>query len=253
MLPYFAGAAALVFAGYHTMGPTSQLYGRTFTGESPGSKRLALTFDDGPSDPHTLHLLDVLAKHKALATFFMIGAHVAQRSRIARAVAESGHEIGNHTHMHPLLTLKSRKMVRAEAQACEAALWDATGRRSRLFRPPYGARRPGVLREIRELGYEAVMWRVAGYDWRTQSDAEIERNVRSRIRGGEVILLHDGSPENGADRSGTVQATELLLSGLSAQGYRFVTVSEMLGSRLGANATSAEPIANALRPRAEFH
>src|SRR4051812_47889055 len=103
MLPYLTGAAALTFAGYHTMGPRSQLYGRTFIGEGNGSRRLALTFADGPNDPFTFRLLEVLARHRVRATFFMIGSHVARRPDIAKAVAGAGHAIGNHTQSHPLL------------------------------------------------------------------------------------------------------------------------------------------------------
>src|SRR5580700_814791 len=90
-----AGLAAL--AGYHTMSPTSQLYGRTFTGVGSNSPLLALTYDDGPNDPYTLQLLELLDHHKVKATFFLIGRFVQQRPEIARAIAEEGHAIGNHT------------------------------------------------------------------------------------------------------------------------------------------------------------
>src|SRR5215831_20038271 len=106
--PYFtlAAAAAVSLAGYAAMAPTSQLYGRTIThGSDP--RQMALTFDDGPNDPHTMHLLDVLAKHNAKATFFLIGRYVRQRPEIARAVLTAGHEIGNHTDSHPNLILVS--------------------------------------------------------------------------------------------------------------------------------------------------
>src|SRR5215467_6595516 len=91
-----AGAAiALGAAGYQSMAPTGQWFGRTFIGLPRGSKQIALTYDDGPNDPHTLRLLDVLAKHNARATFFLIGRYVRQRPEIARAVLAAGHEIGN--------------------------------------------------------------------------------------------------------------------------------------------------------------
>src|SRR5512141_1862674 len=97
LLPLIAGVATAVTAGYNTMAPRSQLYGRTFIGEQPGSRRLALTFDDGPNDPHTLDLLDVLARHNVRATFFMLGSFVNKRPDIAVAVSAAGHVIGNHT------------------------------------------------------------------------------------------------------------------------------------------------------------
>ena len=231
MLPYLAAGAALVFAGYHTMSPQSQLYGRTFTGEPRPSRRLALTFDDGPDTTSTPRLLDTLAQHGVRATFFMIGAHVVRRPEIARAVAEAGHVIGNHTLTHLLLTLRSRAAIAAELRDCQRALADAVGPHSRLFRPPYGGRRPAVLREAREQGLLPVMWRIAGYDWRTQSAAKIERNVLRQVRGGEVILLHDGAPGiPAADRAGTVAAVARLIPVLKQQGFEFVTVPEMMGN-----------------------
>src|SRR5580765_6823484 len=92
-----AGAAAVTAAGYQTMAPTGQWFGRTFTGLRRPSKQLALTYDDGPNDPHTLRLLDVLARHNVRATFFLIGRYVQQRPDIARELIKAGHVIGNHT------------------------------------------------------------------------------------------------------------------------------------------------------------
>src|SRR5690242_2214162 len=107
-----AGAAS--FAGFHTMWPTSQVYGRTFAGAIPAGKMLALTYDDGPNDPHTLHLLEVLARHGVRATFFMLGRMVQERPLIARAVLAAGHEIGNHTYTHPNLIFCSRAQIEAQ-------------------------------------------------------------------------------------------------------------------------------------------
>src|SRR5437762_14362887 len=101
-------AAAVAAAGYQSMAPTGQWYGRTFTGLGRGSKQLALTHDDGPNDPHTLRLLEVLAKHNVKATFFLIGGYVRQRTDIARELAAAGHTTGNQTSTHALLTLKSQ-------------------------------------------------------------------------------------------------------------------------------------------------
>ena len=102
-----AAAAALTAAGYQSMAPTGQWYGRTFTGLPRGTRQIALTYDDGPNDPHTLRLLEVLAKHNVHATFFMIGRYVQQRPEIVREIVKAGHVIGNHTFTHPLLTFKS--------------------------------------------------------------------------------------------------------------------------------------------------
>jgi peptidoglycan/xylan/chitin deacetylase (PgdA/CDA1 family) len=229
--PVIAGAGVViaVWAGYQSMSPTGQWYGRTFKGISAELKQLALTYDDGPNDPHTLRLLEVLAKHEVRATFFMIGRYVRQRPDIVREVSRAGHVIGNHTFSHPLLTLKSVGGIKKELTDCEHALHDAIGGHSNLFRPPFGARRPAVLRIASGLGLIPVMWNVTGYDWDAQSAENIERKIVRRVGGGSVILLHDGGhKEFGADRSGTVEASDRLISKYKSEGYEFVTVLEMM-------------------------
>jgi peptidoglycan/xylan/chitin deacetylase (PgdA/CDA1 family) len=221
--------AAAVAAGYQSMAPTGQWYGQTFKGLPHRSRQLALTYDDGPNDPHTRQLLDVLAKHNVLATFFLIGRYAQQRPEIAREIAEAGHVVANHTFTHPLLTFKSETEIRQQLSDCRAALQDAIGQHSNLFRPPFGGRRPAVLRIARELGLEPVMWNVTGYDWNAPPAAEIERKVRRQVRGGDVILLHDGGHKQmGADRSQTVIATDQILTRNRSAGCSFVTIPQMM-------------------------
>ncbi len=231
MLPALIGlaaAAAASAAGYQSMAPQGQWYGRTFAGGFRGSKQIALTYDDGPNDPHTLKLLDVLAKHGVQATFFMIGRYVQKQPEIARAVAQAGHVIGNHTFSHPLLIFESAARTRSQLVDCQQALDSAIGEHSNLFRPPFGGRRPATLRAARSLGLETVMWNVTGYDWNAPPAAIIERKVVQQIRGGDVVLLHDGGHRAiGADRAQTVIATDNLIRRYKDQGYEFVTVEEM--------------------------
>jgi peptidoglycan/xylan/chitin deacetylase (PgdA/CDA1 family) len=213
------------------MSPTGQWYGRTFTGGIRGSKRIALTYDDGPNDPHTLKLLDVLAKHNVRATFFMIGRFVRQRSDIARAVAQAGHVIGNHTFTHPLLIFESDAQTRIQLVDCRQALQDAIGEHSSLFRPPFGGRRPATITIAREIGLQTVMWNVTGYDWTAPPAPVIENKVARQMRGGDVILLHDGGYRAlGADRAQTVTATDNLIRRYKDQGREFVTVEKLAAS-----------------------
>ena len=232
MLPALIGLTAAVAAsaaGYQSVAPTGQWYGRTFIGGIRGSKQIALTYDDGPNDPHTLKLLEVLAKHSVRATFFMIGRFARQRPDIARAVAQAGHVIGNHTLTHPLLIFESEAQTRIQLVDCHQALQDAIGEHSTLFRPPFGGRRPATITVARELGMQTVMWNVTGYDWNAPPAAVIEKKVERQMRGGDVILLHDGGYRApGADRSQTVIATENLIRRYADQGYQFVTVPEMM-------------------------
>jgi peptidoglycan/xylan/chitin deacetylase (PgdA/CDA1 family) len=220
-----ASLSAAIAAGYQSLAPTGQWYGRTFTSLPRDTKQLALTYDDGPNDPHTFHLLEVLSKHNVPATFFLIGRYAKQRPEIAREVIKAGHVVGNHTLTHPLLTFKSTAEIRQELTDCRAALQDAVGEHSNLFRPPFGGRRPAVLRIARELGLQPVTWNVTGYDWNAPPAAVIERKVTRQIRGGDVILLHDGGHRQmGADRSQTVAATDHLITKYKSEGYEFVTI-----------------------------
>jgi peptidoglycan/xylan/chitin deacetylase (PgdA/CDA1 family) len=231
MLPALIGltaAAAAAAAGYQSMAPTGQWFGQTFAHGIRGSKQIALTYDDGPNDPCTLNLLDVLAKYGVRATFFMIGRYVRQRPDIARAVAQAGHVIGNHTFSHPLLIFASEAQTRIQLVDCRQALQDAIGEHSNLFRPPFGGRRPATLRVARELGLQPVMWNRSGHDWNAPSAAVIEKKVARQMRGGDVVLLHDGGHRAmGADRAQTVMATDNLIQRYRDRGYEFVTVDEM--------------------------
>ncbi|MGH9529295.1 MAG: polysaccharide deacetylase family protein [Terriglobales bacterium] len=224
------GVTLAVAAGYQSMSPTSQWYGRTFIGLHSGSKQLALTYDDGPNDPHTLRLLDVLAKHDVRATFFLIGRYVRQRPDIVREIVKAGHVIGNNTFTHPLLIFKPAQEIKAQLTECTLAIRDAVGEHSNLFRPPFGGRRPAVLRIAHQLGLEPVMWNVTGYDWNAKSAEHIENKVTRRIRGGDVILLHDGGHKQfGADRSRTVAASDNIILRYKSEGYEFVTIPLMRG------------------------
>jgi peptidoglycan/xylan/chitin deacetylase (PgdA/CDA1 family) len=174
-------------------------------------------------------LLDVLARHQVRATFFLIGRYVQQRPEIACELVKAGHVVGNHTFTHPLLIFKSAREVRSQLESCKRALTDAVGEPSNLFRPPFGGRRPAVLRMARGMGLEPIMWNVTGYDWNAASAEQIERKVTRQVRGGDVILLHDGEHRDfGADRSYTVTATDRLISRYKSEGYEFVTIPEMM-------------------------
>jgi len=231
MLELVAGlGAGLAIAGYNTMAPQSQLYGQTFTGNPQQARSIALTFDDGPNDPYTFQLLEILAKFDAKATFFMIGRYVDRRPDIAQAVVDAGHIVGNHTYSHPNLIFQSKWQVQDEIERCERALTDAVGdRHSRLFRPPFGGRRPTTLRNAKATGLTPVMWNVTGWDWNASSAQSIQRKVDAQIRGGDVVLLHDGGHlQFGTDRSFTVKATSHLIEHYQREGYGFRTVPEMI-------------------------
>jgi len=161
----------------------------------------------------------------------MVGKYVRQRPDIAKAVVAAGHIIGNHTEKHLNLTSLSHEDVEAELRNCQDALEDSTGVRPSFYRPPYGASSGLVDRTAKTVGLKGVIWSVIPVDWEATSTGLIVRRVCNDIDSreqGEIVLLHDGSPDRlGADRSRTVGAVRKLLARYSAAGKEFVTVREL--------------------------
>ena len=217
-----AAAAVLGLVGgglaYASLWPTSRLFGETLiAGDDPDE--LALTFDDGPNDAATPHLLDVLAKYNVCATFFIMGSFARQRPEIVRRAAAEGHLIANHTMDHPKLALELQGRVRRQLADCSAVLEDLTGKPVRFFRPPFGSRRPVVLQIARDLGLTPVMWNVTCHDWDPIGTDRILAHMETGIaanrrRGrGSNLLLHDGGHRfMGMHRMDTVNAVDRLLS-----------------------------------------
>lgn len=229
-------AGGATWAGFQCYWPTSQIWGRTFVGLPPGTRELAFTYDDGPNDPWTLRLLDVLERHAVKATFFLLGKFVAQKPEIARELVARGHELGIHTWDHPNLIFASPSEVRSQIERTQNIIFDTTGQRCTLMRPPFGARTPMTLRVIRNLGLTPVMWNVTCYDWKPTTPERILDHVERQMRGGDVILMHDGGYRRmGADRSHSVEATELIIRKHTDEGYRFATVSQMMTASAAAS------------------
>jgi peptidoglycan/xylan/chitin deacetylase (PgdA/CDA1 family) len=184
-----------------------------------GRKLVALTFDDGPSS-YTPDILRILRKKKARATFFMLGDQVAADPGTARRVLAAGHEIGNHSADHALLPGYSN-LKRANRQIREA-----TGFKPCLFRPPYGALSSSVVQSAKDLGMKSVIWDIDTVDWSTPGSGAI-RSRASAAGNGSIVLMHDG----GGPRSQTVDALPGAIDNLRSRGYRFVTVTRLLGNR----------------------
>ncbi|MGC8783709.1 MAG: glycosyltransferase [Armatimonadota bacterium] len=213
------------------------------TGYHP--KWLALTFDDGPSEPYTAQILDTLKRFGVRATFFVIGENVEHYPDLVQRMWEEGHEIGSHTFTHPNMGAVSLRRARLELNATQRILQSTLQRSTLLFRPPYNAdAEPTSAEEVRpiiiasQMGYLTVGEFIDPQDWNLQprdsghvvhrrTAEDIARQVLQQVRAGtgNTILLHDG----GGDRSQTVKALSILIPALQRQGYRFVTVSEMLG------------------------
>jgi peptidoglycan/xylan/chitin deacetylase (PgdA/CDA1 family) len=222
------GLAAGVFA-YASRWPVSQIFGRTLIAPNhPGE--LALTFDDGPNPAWTPQLLDLLDRRTVKATFFLLGSFAEQQPALTRSIADAGHLIGNHSWSHPNLSLTTAHRVNEELTRTKNTLERVTGKPVRYFRPPFGARRPYVLRAARALGMEPVMWNAMTSDWEERSPDRIAERLMEKIainqrRGlASNIVLHDGGHLGlNADRSPSIGAVEMLLAHYAGT-HNFVTL-----------------------------
>jgi peptidoglycan/xylan/chitin deacetylase (PgdA/CDA1 family) len=227
------GAAGLAAGGfaYAAMWPGSRIFGRALIApRRPGE--LALTFDDGPNPLWTPRLLEVLASHDVRATFFMVGSHAQMEPELVRQVAAAGHLIGIHSWSHPNLALTPARQVREELVRSKMTLEEITGAPIRYFRPPFGARRPLVLRTARALELTPVLWNAMTSDWKEPStDKIVERlmhlidRLERRSRAANIVL-HDGNHlEPAAYRGPSVAAADALVAHYKGT-HRFVTLDE---------------------------
>ena len=193
--------------------------------QGQGSDRnIALTFDDGPHAVYTEEILDILAEYGIHATFFVIGENVDRcPSLLEREVAE-GHEVGNHTQSHPLKNLPQEQME-AEISACEKTIGEWIDQGTRLFRPPGGIISQTVMTLAESHQYRVILWSIDTRDWSHPPTEQITKTVLEQVSAGDIILMHDGIDPP----SPTPAALRILIPALLAQGYRFVTVSELLG------------------------
>lgn len=192
-----------------------------------GEARLvALTFDDGPWPGTTPAVLDILAQKGVRATFFWVGQQLERYPDLAQQVVAGGHAVGNHTYSHRSAP-SPLEVAAQELDRTDALIERVTGVRTTLFRPPGGHLENGLVKYALERGYVVVMWSALSGDTDPKySAADIVNNVLGRVRPGSIILLHDG----GGERSRTLSALPELIERLQAEGYRFVTVPELLES-----------------------
>lgn len=188
-------------------------------------KVVALTFDDGPDPQTTPHILTILKQYHVRATFFQQARMVYADPSLAKQVLAQGHVIGNHTVTHPYLERKSPKEVQLEIVGCDACFESQLGIRSHLFRPPRGAWNPTIYRAVQRDHDHLILWSVALEHHDAPTPQAMAERVLHLIRPGGIILMHDGAR---VSRETTVQALPLLLNGLKRQGYRCVTVPELL-------------------------
>ncbi|MGE5554451.1 MAG: glycerol-3-phosphate acyltransferase [Betaproteobacteria bacterium] len=198
---------------------------------NPHLPYIALTFDDGPDPRHTPEVLRILRKEEVPATFFLVGAHAQRYPDLVRQIQQGGHEIGSHTYSHRNLFLLNHAAVEQEVVRAEQVLQDITGDRPRLFRPPRGLYDGNLRRILADRRYTMVLWSVSSRDWVEVSPRIIARNVLSAVHGGDILLFHDSGAiisAQGGDRRHMLQALPYIIRRLKAEGFRFVTVGQLL-------------------------
>jgi cellulose synthase/poly-beta-1,6-N-acetylglucosamine synthase-like glycosyltransferase/peptidoglycan/xylan/chitin deacetylase (PgdA/CDA1 family) len=199
------------------------------------AKTIALTFDDGPDPVWTPQVLDVLRRHQASATFFVIGSQVARHRDLARRTVEAGHELGVHTFTHPDASLVPDWRRRLEYSQTQMAIANATGLRTSLLRFPYSSTASAIdddnwplFEEAGDLGYLTVVNDTDSQDWARPGVESIVRNMTPPDGQGAVVLLHDA----GGNRSQTIAALDRFIPAMKARGYAFTTVSGGLNRAL---------------------
>ena len=190
------------------------------------TKVIALTFDDGPWPGYTEQILAILAQNNVKATFFQVGSKLAENPALGRAIRNAGHAIGNHTMNH----LQAPADPVGEVQQADNVIQSTYGGPTALFRPPFGNFDNGVVTAAQAKNQAIIIWSVDPQDWAMPGADAIVNTVLSGATPGGIVLLHDG----GGDRSQTVAALPRIISGLASQGYRFVTVPELLSLAFGA-------------------
>lgn len=186
------------------------------------SKRIALTFDDGPQPRLTAQVLEILRNRKVKATFFVLGKCVKQHPEILRQVAAEGHEIGNHTYDHRLLAGMSDEQIERQITETQAEIKSAIGEEPRIFRPPYGVLRVNSKAILADHHMNAVLWSVDPRDWRVRNRDKILHAVTNHVQNGSIVVCHDIYQT-------TVDALPEMIDALQAAGYELTTVSQLCG------------------------
>lgn len=204
-------------------------------------RRVVLTFDDGPNDKYTEKILDTLIAKQAPATFFFVGERMIEHPDIVRRVYEAGYEIGNHTYSHSRRVHESPERIQRELLATNKLIAQYTEHRSILYRPPFlldlesqpaeviasaaAASTSAVMKTINNLGFVVVGSHVDSDDWETTGPGALVREVIDTAPDGHIILMHDG----GGNRSATLAALPIIIDEMRAEGYQFVSMSDLLG------------------------
>ncbi|SDE21525.1 polysaccharide deacetylase family protein [Sporomusa acidovorans] len=209
--------------------PANHFYGPVISESRTNQKLVALTFDDGPYPPYTGQILDILKERQIPATFFVIGQNAAKYPDLIRRIAAEGHQLGNHTYHHVDLLKLDRQGIISEIEQTNQVIANTLGYAPHVIRPPHGFRDAVVMNVMAEYQLKVVEWSVSSRDWVNPGAEVIAERTLGKVHNGSIILLHDGDGIAAAlPRAQTVAAARIIIDRLLAQGYKFVTVDEIL-------------------------
>jgi peptidoglycan/xylan/chitin deacetylase (PgdA/CDA1 family) len=188
---------------------------------SEAEKKIALTFDDGPSI-YTLEILELLKKYHVKATFFCIGKNIEAHPEILKQVIAEGHLVGNHSYNHsPFFDFYNAKKVKDEIEKTDSVLEKYTSRKINFFRPPYGVTTPSIRRALKKTGHTVIGWNIRSLDGGTKNQNLIFNRIIKRISPGGIVLLHDTAPHS-------VFVLEQFLQFLQQNNYKVISTEELL-------------------------
>ena len=226
------GVALVGFAAYWLfMSPYSQTFGRyPYRGGDGTDRVIALTFDDGPNEPYTSQIAEYLRGKGIRGTFFQVGRCVERFPDTTVRLIDAGHVVGNHSLTHRFSTYLVPSRYRREVVETQDILRRHLGRTPALVRTPWLWRQPWLLRMLNRVGLQPVAGVFCHAGEVFQPDgARIAKRAIAKARPGAILIFHDGFDGRGADRAQTVRAVQITTDALIRQGYRFVTVDELLG------------------------
>lgn len=184
-------------------------------------KTIALTFDDGPDEATTPLILDILQSHGIMATFFVIGEKAERNPQILKAIQDQAHGIGIHSYSHGFFfDLYGRKKMEQDLLRCEQVIFEITGEKPVMFRPPYGVTNPTVARVVKRLGYKVIGWSVRSFDTKINDEEKLIERVIKGLHPGAIVLVHD-------DREITAKVLERIILMIKNEGYRFAGLDDI--------------------------
>jgi peptidoglycan/xylan/chitin deacetylase (PgdA/CDA1 family) len=209
-----------IFLLYHHFVPSAQGLCRVFTRFATDRAEIWLTIDDGPDPDDTPRILELLDRHQARATFFLIGARAARWPELVVEILRRGHEVAHHTHTHPVATFWCASPARINSELDDALVALRTaGASPRRFRPPVGIKNIFLADALKARGLQCVGWSVRSGDCQNRRAETVVATVVRRLAPGAIILVHEGPSVSRAVR---VRAIELLLEALAARKFTCV-------------------------------